>query len=148
MKLLLKVFFLVITYQQVNGQQIFQNYTRLTDSLRYWTGPNDFIRFFEKGYTLILPDHNAQIKGVIISLDDRRPNLQDTTQLIHPYANAKGFAVLYISSGLPIDLYFKEKSLEQVDNLLIRLFSQYKLPNKNIVFLGVNVSGHRDLKYI
>ena len=148
MKSLLIFLLVIIVCRQVNGQQIFENYTKLNDTLRYWTGKDDFLPYNDKGYTLILPDEKEQIKGVIISLDDRKPNLVDTSQLIYLYANAKGFAVLYISSGIPIDLYFFEKSLMQVDTLLVKLFKRYNLPNKNIFFLGVNVSGHRELKYL
>ena len=120
----------------------------MIDTLRYGTGKGDFLLYNEKGYTLLLPEEKEQIKGVIISLDDRKPNLSDTSQVIHPYANAKGFALLHISSGIPLDLFFSEKSLTQVDHLLVQLFNEYNLPNKNIFFLGVNVSGHRGLKYL
>lgn len=145
----LSIFLLVIiVYRPVNGQQIFESYTKLNDTLRYGIGENDFLTYGKKGYTLLLPDQKEQIKGVIISLDDSKPNLSDTSQIMHPMATAKGFAVLYISSGVPLDLYFSENSLIQVDTLLLKLFKQYNLPNKNIFFLGVNVSGHRDLKYL
>lgn len=142
------IFLLVIVCNQSNGQQIFERYTKLTDTLRYWTGKDDFLLYNDKGYTLLFPDKKEPIKGVIISLDDRKPNLADTSQIIHHHANTNGFALLHVSSGIPIDLFFFEKSLVEVDTLLTRLFKQYSLPNKNIFFLGVNVSGHRALKYL
>ena len=142
------IFLLAILCNQVYGQRIVERYTKLIDTLRYGTGKDDFLLYNEKGYTLLLPEEKEQIKGVIISLDDRKPNLSDTSQVIHPYANAKGFALLHISSGIPLDLFFSEKSLTQVDHLLVQLFTEYNLPNKNIFFLGVNVSGHRGLKYL
>src|SRR5215217_675224 len=108
-----EVFFVFLLFIVVcngaKGQQIFESYTKLNDTLRYWTGKDDFLLYNDKGYTLLLPEQKEQIKGVIISLDDRKPDLTDTSQLIHPYANAKGFALLQISSGIPIDLFFSEK---------------------------------------
>jgi len=78
--------------------------------------------------------------------------MQDTSRpqegLIHRYAAAKGYATLYISTGIPVDLYFSERSLQYVDSLISAVFTQYRLPNKNIFLLGAMTSGHRALKYI
>jgi hypothetical protein len=150
MKIIINLLLLFILSEQAIGQKIFEHYSKLTDSLRYGYGKNDFFQYNDKGYTLILPDTRKELVGIIISLDDEKYNIQDTTKqkLIYPQANAKGFGVLYISTGIPVDLYFDKSSIAYVDMLLKDTFIKYKLPNKNIFFIGNMVSGHRELKYI
>src|SRR6185503_1433893 len=100
-----------------------------------------------KGYTLLLPDTGREVAGTILILMDDKPNLSDTAA-IHQPANARGFATLYISTGIPVDLYFSESSLVYADSLIKEVFSRYHLPNKNIFLVGTMVAGHRALKYI
>jgi hypothetical protein len=63
-------------------------------------------------------------------------------------ATENGFAYLHISTGIPVDLFFTEKSMKFCDSLLAKVFKENKLPEKNIFLLGVMTSGHRALKYV
>jgi hypothetical protein len=150
MKILITFLLLFILSKQASSQRVFEHYTKLTDSLRYGFGKKDFLQYNDKGCTLILPDTSKKLIGVIISLDDKKYNIQDTAKqrLIYPQANEKGFAVLYISTGIPVDLYFNQSSIDYVDTLIKDIFIKYNLANKNIFFIGDMVSGHRALKYI
>ena len=136
----------------VQAQKIYESYTRVNDSLRYGSGERQVFPCGSKGYTLVLPDGKDEIKGTVLVLNDDRINLQDTSRKqeghIHEQANARGYAALYLSTGIPVDLYFSEQSLQCVDSLLQAVFTQYRLPNKNVFLLGAMVSGHRALKYI
>jgi hypothetical protein len=131
----------------VYAQKIYQEYSPVKDSLRYGYGKNDVFPGGSKGFTLILPDAGKEIMGTVLMLDDNRVDLSDTSN-IHQPANARGFAALYISTGIPVDLYFSENSLAYVDSLAGEVFSRYHLPNRNIFLVGAMVSGHRALKYI
>jgi hypothetical protein len=146
------IFFVLLLFATtgIYGQKIYENYTRLTDSLRIGNKRTDFIPYFERGFTLIMPDNSDQLSGILISLEDGKYDLtaKSAQQLIHPDAVAKGFAVVYISTGIPVDLYLDKTSLVTVDNLLKKVFTEHKLANKNIFFFGSMVSGHRALKYI
>src|ERR1039457_168654 len=104
MKIVISFLLFTILSGHCVAQKIFEHYTKLTDSLRYGYGKNDFLQYNDKGYTLILPDTSKKLIGVIISLDDEKYNIQDTSKqrLIYPHANEKGFAVLYISTGIPV----------------------------------------------
>ena len=152
MKILIWVLLLFNFSLQIQGQQVFQQYMRLNCSLRYGNGSDKFFPFGYKGYTLILPNKNNPPLGTIVMLDDNKIDLHDSTksQYIHidREANAKGFAVLYISTGIPVDLYFSAASLVYVDTAMKHIFGKYHLPNGNIFLLGAMVSGHRALKYI
>lgn len=136
----------------VHAQKIYESYTRVNDSLRYGSGERQVFPCGSKGYTLVLPDGKDEIKGTVLVLNDDRINLQDTSRKqdahIHQLVNARGYAALYLSTGIPVDLYFSERSLQYVDSMLQAVFTQYRLPNKNIFLLGAMVSGHRALKYI
>lgn len=150
-KIILAAFVLLLILQG-HAQKVYESYTPVKDSLRYGYGPHDVFPCGSKGYTLALPDPKEAVKGVVLVLNDDKVNLQDTSRpqegLIHRQANAKGYAALYISTGIPLDLYFSEESLQYVDQLIKTVFSRYQLPNKNIFLLGAMVSGHRALKYI
>jgi hypothetical protein len=152
MKILISLLLLFNLSVQIEGQQVFQQYIKLSGRLRYGNGRDKFFPFGYRGYTLILPNKNNPPFGTIIMLDDNKIDLNDSTkgQYIHidREANAKGFAVLYISTGIPVDLYFSKASLIYVDTAMKHIFKQFHLPNGNIFLLGAMVSGHRALKYI
>lgn len=134
---------------QASGQRILEKYVVQNDSLRVGFGKGDFLPYAGKGYTLVLPDTATNLSGVLISFEDRKVDLQDVpNQQIYHEATNKSFAVLYVSTGIPVDLFFSAKSLLYVDTLLKSVFATCHLPNKNIFFLGVNLSGHRALKYV
>lgn len=150
MKRLILYFLLFNLSVTLYGQKIYESYIKQNDSLRIGNGKTDFLPFNDKGYTLILPDStNNNITGTIISFEDEKVDLvNNPKQQISKEANLKNLAVLYISTGIPVDFYFSEKSLSFIDTTILSVFKKYKIPNKNIFFLGVSLSGHRALKYI
>jgi len=104
----------------------------------------------EKGYTLTLPDVSPSLAGTMVVLEDNNLYINDTSKYQHVKSEAlkRGFAFLIIATGVPVDLYFSEKSLIFVDTLLEHIFSRFHLPDRNIFLLGVLAAGHRALKYI
>jgi hypothetical protein len=153
MQKLLFIALVILATRQGFGQKIYESYTRVTDSLHYGPGQHDVLPCGSKGFTLLLPDTKEEVKGTVLVLNDDRIDVRDTSRRqknahIHQQANANGFAVLYISTGIPVDLYFSDQSLPYVDSLLRNVFTQYHLPNKNIFLVGAMTAGHRALKYI
>ncbi|HMH20994.1 MAG TPA: hypothetical protein VK563_04425 [Puia sp.] len=142
--------FFLSTILNASGQKVIESYAPQTGLLQYGEGPRDFFPLNEKGYTLIMPENDRPLTGVIISLEDGRFDIKGARpqSLIHPQANSKGLVVLYVSTGIPVDLYFSENSLHYVDSILSTVFAKYTIPNKNIFFIGTMVAGHRALKYI
>jgi hypothetical protein len=143
-------FLLVLLFAtQSSGQKVIEQYISQNGDLRTGPGKGDLLPYTDKGYTLVLPDTTNNIKGVLISFEDDKFDLKgNSTQQIYHEATAKNLAVLYVSTGIPIDLFFSNKSLNYVDSIIKTIFTNYHLPNRNIFFLGVNISGHRALKYI
>jgi hypothetical protein len=151
MKIKNALVFLLICSGQTHGQQIFEQYTKQSGTLQYGYNLKDQIPYGNKGYAIALPEKDHEVRGTILMLEDDQVNLHDTakTQFIQIDKEAcpEGFAVLYISTGIPVDLFFSETSMQYVDTVLAVVFRQYHLPNKNIFLLGAMVSGHRALKY-
>jgi hypothetical protein len=148
MKILIIFSLLLLHAGQSHGQKVIEEYISQNDSLRIGSGKNDFLSYGDKGYTLILPDTTNNIKSILISFEDGKYDLNNNKQQIYHEATAKNSAVLYVSTGIPFDLFFSDKSLNYVDITIENVFTKYHLPNKNLFFLGVNLSGHRVLKYI
>ena len=149
MKIVVVFLLLFVSVLKTNGQNIIEKYVSQNDSLKVGAGKDDILLYTKKGYTLILPDTANNISGILISLEDKKFDLYNNpSQQIYHEAITKNFAVLYISSGIPVDLFFSAKSLIYIDTVIKNVFSSYNLSNKNIFFLGVNLSGHRALKYI
>lgn len=147
MKIVSFIALILLLTSHGNAQKVEENYTRSKDTVHYGPGSNEVFPPASKGYTLLLPDKDREVAGTILILTDDKPDLSDTSA-IHQPANARGFATLYISTGIPVDLYFSESSLVYVDSLVKEVFSRYHLPNKNIFLVGAMVAGHRALKYI
>lgn len=140
---------LLICTLPAHAQKVYERYEHVQDSVRIGPTNEDFLTCTQVGYTLILPEKPGTIHGVIISLEDSRIDfLANAKETIHLEATQLGYAVLYLSSGIPVDLYLLRNSLKVVDDLISTVFGQYNLPKRNIFFLGVNLAGHRALKYI
>jgi hypothetical protein len=154
MKITKTLLFLLLFFGSTEAQQIqiIDQYTNQEGTLRYGKGPEDFMKYDKRGFTLILPEKNQPVKGTIVMLEDFPVDVKDTSKnhCIHIDKEAipKGFAVLYIATGIPVDLYFAPSSPKYVDSVLVTVFKQFHLPRQNIFFLGVMVSGHRALKYV
>ncbi len=148
-KVLLILYLSLSVIAQSTAQKIVEHYQYKPDSLRIGKGPTDFLPFGEKGYTLVLPAGGTPV-GTVITLEDVRLSGKDSLKYLSLKEEAlkKGMAFLVISTGVPVDLYFTDDSMAFVDGQLQSIFETNHLPNKNIFFLGVMVSGHRALKYI
>ncbi|WP_299130466.1 hypothetical protein [uncultured Winogradskyella sp.] len=118
------------------------------DSLRVGLGDDDFMPFIRSGYTLMLPE-NRNINGVLIFLEDSGyDDKNKSAKQLYKLASKSKFAVLSVSTEIPFDFYFLETSFFTVNRHIKHAFKNYKLPNKNIFFLGASLTGHRALRYI
>ncbi|WP_299685531.1 hypothetical protein [uncultured Dokdonia sp.] len=118
------------------------------DSLRVGIGKNDFLPFIQKGYTLMLPE-NKEIKGVLIFLEDSKyDNKNRSSKQMYMQASENDFAVLSISTEIPLDFYFSKSSMISTHNVIREVFDKHHLPNDNIFFLGASLVGHRAMRYI
>ena len=118
------------------------------DSLRVGPGETDFLPFIKKGYTLMLPE-NKEIRGVLIFLEDSKyDNKNRSSKQIYNQASEKDFAVLSVSTEIPLDFYFSKSSMTSTHKLIRGVFQKYNLPNENIFFLGASLVGHRAMRYI
>ena len=89
------------------SQKIVENYEPAKkDSLRVGPEENDFLPFIEKGYTLMLPE-NQKIKGVLILLEDSKyDQKKKSSKQLYDVASKRDFAVLSVSTEIPLDFYF------------------------------------------
>lgn len=152
MKLPFKLFFLLcfITFSiESFSQKIVKDYQPIKkDSFRIGTGEKDFFPFIQKGYTLMLPK-NKEIKGVLIFLEDSKYDEKNrSAKQMYNQASENDFAVLSVSTEIPLDFYFSKSSMNSAHEQIQRVFDKYDLPNKNIFFLGASLVGHRAMRYI
>ena len=118
------------------------------DSIRIGIGEKDFLPFIQKGYTLMLPK-SKEIKGVLLFLEDSGYDKKNkNSKQIYKYASKIGFAVLSVSTEIPLDFYFSKSSAIASHEVITQVFKKYNLPNNNIFFIGVALSGHRAMKHI
>jgi hypothetical protein len=156
MKIAVLVTLALFTATAGNAQKTFQEYIPSKDTVHFGAGASEVFPTASKGYTLVLPNKGKdvsppnkgqEVSGTVLILGEDKPDLSDSSNIFQQ-ANDRGMAVLYVSTGIPVDLYFSESSLEYVDTLIGAVFSKYHLPNKNIFLVGAMVAGHRALKYI
>lgn len=153
MKKAFKLFFLLILitncHTKLFSQNILEEYViKKNDSIRIGTGEKDFLPFIQKGYTLMLPKRR-EIKGVLIFLEDSGYDKKNkNSKQIYSMASKNGYAVLSVSTEIPFDFYFLKNSALSSHQIINQVFEKYNLPNKNIFFIGVALSGHRAMKHI
>ena len=148
LKLFLCILFAVFSVKSFS-QKIVENYEPAkSDSLRIGIGENDFMPFVQKGYTLMLPEKD-KIKGVLIFLEDSKYDKKNrSAKQLYTQASNNDFAVLSVSSEIPLDFYFYETSMISTQKIIQEVFDAYQLPNDNIFFLGASLVGHRAMRYI
>ena len=146
---LLLLWVALVIGQTSRAQKVVQVYhPAKNDSIRVGTGVNDFLPYIEKGYTLMLPNDRTT-KGVLIFLEDSDlDNKNSDAKLVYDLAAKNGFAVLSVSSEIPLDFYFTESSMASTHHLIEEAFEQHDLPNENVFFLGASLVGHRAMRYI
>ena len=92
---------------------------------------------------------NEDIKGVLIFFEDSGYDKKNKiSKQIYNEASKNGFATLSVSSDIPFDFYFSKSSALSSHQIINQVFKEYNLPNKNIFFIGVALSGHRAMKHI
>ena len=130
------------------AQRVEERYEALTDSLRI--GADRYIPYTERGYTLLLPDSGLPVTGLLICLTDRRFSTtgQDPRALLYPHALPQGLAVVYLSTGVPVDLYLHEASLRYVDSQLYDVVRAHGLVETPLLLFGSMTAGHRAMKYL
>ncbi len=143
------MFITILFYQTGSTQKIIENYQPAKkDSLQIGTGKTDFLPFIRKGYTLYLPKAKT-IKGVLVFLEDSGFDKKNkSAQKMYNQAGTNGFAVLSVSTSIPLDFFFSEANILEAHQQIQNAFYTHKLPNKNVFFAGVGLSGHRVLKYV
>jgi hypothetical protein len=141
--------FLTVFSTKSFSQKIVEHYEPVkNDSLRVGIGENDFFPFIQKGYTLMLPE-NKKIKGVLIFLEDSKYDKKNrSSKQIYTQASENDFAVLSVSTEIPLDFYFSKSSMISTHKLIREVFDKHNLPNENIFFLGASLVGHRAMRYL
>lgn len=131
------------------GQEIFASYQPAKkDSLSIGPGATDYLPYISKGYTLMLPK-SKNIKGVLIFLEDAKYDQKNkSAKQLYAEANKSQFAVLSVSTDIPVDFYFANSSMMTAHKIIYKAFTKHKLPNHNIFFLGAGLVGHRAMRYI
>lgn len=148
-KLFFIIFLISFSNNNLIAQNIIEDYEqKKKDSIRIGIGEKDFLPFIQKGFTLMLPK-KKNIKGVLIFLEDSGyDNKNKNSKQIYNLASKNSFAVLSVSTEIPFDFYFSKNSAISSHELIKKAFEKYNLPNKNIFFIGVALSGHRAMKHI
>jgi hypothetical protein len=134
---------------KIYSQEIIADYAlKRIDSLRIGETNNDFLPLITKGFTLFLPK-NKDVNGVLIFLEDSGYDKKNkNSKQIYLQASKHNFAVLSVSSEIPFDFYFSKESALSSHKIITQVFEKYNLPNNNIFFIGIGLSGHRAMKHI
>lgn len=95
------------------------------------------------GYTIWLPAKSPP-RGLIVVQEARRDSVVQNS-LIKTALKAK-LAVLYISTNNPIEFYFTDKSIKVVADDIVRICSNFQIPENEILYIGNELAGTRALK--
>ncbi len=152
MKTNFTLIFLIILFvscYETFSQKIVEEYKPLkNDSIRIGKGDKDFLPFIKSGYTLMLPKAKA-VKGVLIFLEDSEYDKKNrSAKQLYNQADKNSFAVLSVSTEIPLDFYFDKLSILSAEELIKEAFLKHNLPNENVFFLGASLVGHRAMRYI
>ena len=131
------------------AQQQFTDYQDLEGSIQ--VGPTEEIALDKtsRGYTLLLPDYEKIIRGLVVVFEGRRITLENIPEdmLIHPDAFQRGLGVLYVSTGNPVNFFFEEESMITVRNLINDASETHNIPLDSLFYTGMSIGGTQALKF-
>ena len=131
------------------AQNFVQKYEpKKNDSVRIGKGEKDFLKHIRKGYTLSIPKKTKKIGTLIFLEGSEFDEKNKSAKLMYEQANKKGFAVLSVSTEVPLDFYFADNSSQTAHGIIQKVFKNHKLPYNNVFLLGAGLSGHRAMKYV
>ncbi|NBC03320.1 MAG: hypothetical protein GVY20_06410 [Bacteroidetes bacterium] len=143
------LFIFLITSSICFAQQQYTEYQELEGSIQI--GPTEEIALDKtaRGYTLLLPDYEKEIRGLIVVFEGRRITLSNIPEdmIIHPHAFRRGLGVLYVSTGNPVNFFFEEESMITVKNLIKGASKKHNIPLDSLFYTGMSIGGTQALKF-
>ena len=130
------------------SQQQFTDYEDLKGSIQ--VGPDGIsIDKTARGYTLLLPDGNKEIRGLVVMFEGRRVTLSSISDemIIHPHAFHRGLGVIYVSTGNPVNFFFDEESMITIRNIIRKACDEHNVTTNNLFFAGMSIGGTQALKF-
>jgi hypothetical protein len=100
------------------------------------------IPYENAGYTLVLPS-TKPVNGLVVFFNSDR----DTLNKIFRFANPKGLAVAYVTTGNSLEFLFEEKTYLQLENYIYKILTDYNIPKTKLLYLGMSLAGTRALKF-
>jgi len=131
------------------AQRQFTDYQDVEGTIRIGPGEDYVIDRTERGYTLLLPEGNGRsVHGLVVVLKGKRHTLDDISEpmKLYPHAFRENLGVLYVSSGNPVDFYFKEQNMRRVLGLIEEARQSHGLTGTALFYAGMSIEGTRALK--
>ena len=95
------------------------------------------------GYTLVLPGDASG--GLIVFFNSGRDTSQ-ASEFLH-LARKANLAVAYVTTGNPLDFFFEDQAMHQIDHYLNTILTEHSIPRDHLFFCGMSLAGTRALKY-
>jgi hypothetical protein len=133
----------------IYAQKIIEKFQSPQGHLRIGNEPERIIPMVERGFSLILPEEDVVIQGVVIVAGSRRFNVKEAAgkdSTIENEALKKNLAVLYVFSGNPLDFYFTNSVLQNITGMIQSALKENNLDNKPVFFSGLSLAGTRALR--
>lgn len=131
------------------AQQQFTDYQELEGEIQVGPTEDITVERTERGYTLLLPENEEEIRGLVVVFEGRRrapENISEPMKL-HPHAFEQGLGMLYVSTGHPVDFYFEDESMLTVRDLILKATLKHNLPANNLSYVGFSLGGTQALKF-
>ncbi|MDH4068840.1 MAG: hypothetical protein OEV30_00295 [Ignavibacteria bacterium] len=120
----------VVQYEEPAGEPIV-----LTESISIPAEP--------PGYTLVLPDLNKPVNGLIVFFHADRDTAGKMFRLSLPY----GIAVLFVTTGNRLEFFFDEDRLLQIESYIASVVDRNRIPRDHLLFAGMSLAGTRAAKF-
>lgn len=106
-----------------------------------------------RGYTLLLPETEKDLEGLVVVFSGRRKTLENISEpmKMHSHAFDQDLGLLYVSTGNPIDFYFENERMLVVRDLIREAVEKHDLrlenPLENLSYVGFSIGGTQALKF-
>ncbi|WP_282126955.1 hypothetical protein [Marinifilum flexuosum] len=130
-----------------NHHRVVESYVQLEGKQVLSENESVSIPLSKQGYTLHLPDSSSVATLVFFS-----GSALDTTAIIPEFsiiepALKKQMAVIFVSTGKPIDFFFTDKDISIADKILGHALNKHKLSDKPVFLGGMSLAGTMALRY-
>jgi hypothetical protein len=131
------------------AQVVVEEYEPADGTVRIGPGPDEAIPRTDRGYTLVLPEGDRELLGLVVFFDGYRVSVAPGSPPDDSFEHAslsRGIGIVRLTTGNPLDFLFDETTLLDTISRLEAILATHELNGVPLFLAGLSLGGTRALR--